>query len=155
MTGTEGNEMGVNDMSDKNPSEMSFTSPPSFFLSEFSRHAGSSFTPHSFTPPLHPSVPVSPAKPGPPGRSETGPEGRRVIDNNIFLSYGFLLVFYNIFLLFSIIFSLSNSRIHIVPRILLFSHSHSSRSAREAWGGARTERGEWEKMRHDTRNGNE
>ena len=28
--------------------------------------------------PLHPSVPVSPAKPGPPGRSETGPEGRRV-----------------------------------------------------------------------------
>ena len=78
-----------------------------------------------------------------------------MIDNNIFLSYGFLLVFYNIFLLFSIIFSLSNSRIHIVPRILLFSHSHSSRSAREAWGGARTERGEWEKMRHDTRNGNE
>ena len=49
--------MGVNDMSDKNPSEMSFTSPPSFFLSEFSRHAGSSFTPHSFTLPSTPRYP--------------------------------------------------------------------------------------------------
>jgi len=78
-----------------------------------------------------------------------------ILTLHYFLLYGFLLVSYNIFLLFSIIFSLSNSRIHIVPRILLFSHSHSSRSAREAWGGARTERGEWEKMRHDTRNGNE
>ncbi len=64
-----------------------------------------------------------------------------MIDNNIFLSYGFLLVFYNIFLLFSIIFSLSNSRIHIVPRI--------GCSARVAWGGDTTERveGEWDETR--------